>query len=63
MKKNVIRPKKETLELYRQALDVEWLNKEETFQYFVALMRAKRWGEKIDRENQEYRRKHHFNNI
>lgn len=58
----MIRPKEETLKLYRQALEVDFLSNEEVEWYFMSLMKAHYWGKKIDEENREYKRKHRLIN-
>lgn len=49
----------ENEEFYLQALRVDFLTQRwEREWYALALMRAAAWGEKIDRQNKEYKRTH-----
>lgn len=51
----------ETKEYILKALQVDFLTEHwEIEQYVAALMSAERWGQKIEQDNKEYRRKNHL---
>ena len=51
----------EEAECLLEALKADWLKtNDEIASYAGALLAAKKWGEKIDKENEEYRKKHNL---
>lgn len=49
----------ETKEYILKALQVDFLTEHwEIEQYVAALMSADRWGQKVSKENEEYKKKH-----